>query len=244
MFEAEFQGLLELKKVMPNLAIGPIAWGKLKLASPETYFLIEEFRQFKKEMPDPALLGARVAELHMKSESPTGMFGYHIATYDGAKRQKLDWDPNWASFFAKLLKQFYDFDTRTNGVWPELDVVFQRCITHLIPRLLGVLQSDGRQIKPCLIHGDMWEGNIGTDDDTGEPWIFDPAVYYAHCEMELGIWTTHRHELRADQYKAEYVRIMDPSQPEEEWDDRNRLYRTKTNFAFSADYPNSKSREQ
>ena len=244
MFEAEFQALLELRKVMPKLVIRPICWGKLKMSSPETYFLLEEFKQFTGKMPDPVLLGARVAELHRKSNSPTGMFGYQFSTFDGAKKQNVDWDPSWASFFAKLLKQFYELDTRTNGLWKELDEVFQRCVTHLIPRLLGILQSDGRTIKPCLIHGDMWEGNIGTDSETGEPWIFDPAVYYAHCEMELGIWTTHRHALKADQYKAEYIRNMERSEPAEEWDDRNRLYRTKTNFAFSADVPNSESRKQ
>lgn len=31
-------------------------------------------------------------------------------------------------------------------------------------------------IKPSILHGDLWSGNIGTVD--GEPSAFDPAVYY------------------------------------------------------------------
>jgi hypothetical protein len=31
-----------------------------------------------------------------------------------------------------------------NGGWPELMAVGERYVTHVIPRLLGVLQSEGR----------------------------------------------------------------------------------------------------
>jgi len=37
---------------------------------------------------------------------------------------------------------------------------------------------------PSLLHGDLWGGNHMSGPD-GEPWIFDPAVYYGHREMEL-----------------------------------------------------------
>lgn len=37
---------------------------------------------------------------------------------------------------------------------------------------------------PSLLHGDLWGGNHMAGPN-GEPWIFDPAVYYGHREMEL-----------------------------------------------------------
>src|SRR5450755_1366854 len=206
MLEAEFTGTTELYKLMPNLIPRPLRWGKLQLSYPETYFFLIEFKDFSNDLPDPVKLGSRVAEMHKSSVSPTGMFGFHISTYDGAKPQDIAWDSNWASLFTKLLKNAYQQDVRSNGVWKELDDAFQRTVTHLIPRLLGVLQTEGRTLKPCLIHGDMWEGNIGTEVDTGDPWIFDSAVYYAHAEMELGIWTAERHQLNAKVYKKEYLR--------------------------------------
>ena len=35
-------------------------------------------------------------------------------------------------------------------------------------------------IEPCLLHGDLWSGNI-TYDKNGEPVILDPACY---CESQ------------------------------------------------------------
>jgi fructosamine-3-kinase len=53
--------------------------------------------------------------------------------------------------------------------------------------MIGTLKAKGRRIGPVLIHGDMWDGNVGTESTTGNPWILDCAAYYAHNEMELGI---------------------------------------------------------
>lgn len=74
-----------------------------------------------------------------------------------------------------------------NGPWAELDKISSLVITDVIPQLLGPLESDGRFVKPSLIHGDLWDGNIGTDYETGDVYIFDAGAYYAHNEMELGM---------------------------------------------------------
>ncbi|KAL9095640.1 MAG: hypothetical protein Q9165_002072 [Trypethelium subeluteriae] len=67
----------------------PIAWGKLRESNPEAYFFLIEFKTFGPGLPNPAKLGARVAEMHKKSTSPTNMFGFHTVTYDGARPQAL-----------------------------------------------------------------------------------------------------------------------------------------------------------
>jgi hypothetical protein len=41
------------------------------------------------------------------------------------------------------------------------------------------------QVKPSVLHGDLWSGNISGVD--GEPSIFDPAVYYGHSEADFGM---------------------------------------------------------
>ena len=50
---------------------------------------------------------------------------------------------------------------------------------------LPKLMEGAGDIKPCLLHGDLWSGNVGTVD--GEPCIFDPACYYGHHEAEFGM---------------------------------------------------------
>lgn len=241
--EGEFTGLTELHKLAPEFVVRPISWGRLEDVDITSYFLLLEFRNLTAGLPDPAKLGARLAEMHERSQSPNGMFGFGIQTYDGARLQCVAWDPSWTSFFSKLLAEARRQDTETNGVWPAMDLVFARVQSHLIPRLIGALEQNGNSIKPCLIHGDLWDGNVATDVDSGDPIIFDCGVYYAHNEMELGIWRAERHKLREKVFRREYLRHFEPSEPEEEWDDRNRLYSAKTNFMHSACYAGSPARQ-
>lgn len=110
-------------------------------------------------------------------------------------------------------------------------------LAEVIPRLIGILERDGRTIKPCLIHGDLWETNIGTDATTGNIYIFDAAVYYAHNEMEIGIWRVNHHKMKANIYRQEYAKQFKKSDPVEEWVNRLKLYGVKTKLMYSAGIP-------
>lgn len=111
-----------------------------------------------------------------------------------------------------------------------------------IPKLLGALQSDGREIMPTLIRGDLWEQNVGIDMPTGETVVFDPGYTYAHNEMEFGTsrcsWAFH---FNSPIYMRLYQRHLEPSEPVEEWDDRNRLYSIHPYSNDSAGHPGSVS---
>ena len=124
-----------------------------------------------------------------------------------------------------------------NGHWTELDTAIETTLAEVIPRLVGILERDGRRIKPCLIHGDLWESNIGTDARTGNIYIFDAAVYYAHNEMEIGIWRVNHHKMQDGGYRQEYAEQFKESEPAEEWDDRLKLYGVKTKLMYSAGIP-------
>lgn len=51
---------------------------------------------------------------------------------------------------------------------------------------IGVFFEDvAGQIKPSVLHGDLWSGNIAGVQ--GQPAIFDPATYYGHHEAEFGM---------------------------------------------------------
>ncbi|MCJ1477256.1 hypothetical protein MMC13_005927 [Lambiella insularis] len=240
----EFAAMSELYKTIPSLVPRPLAHGQLHLESPPTYFFLCDFVNISDRLPDPVGLGVRLAELHRNSLSPTGKFGFYVPTYDGKLPQTTGWDSSWASFFGKLLLGILRLDVEVNGPWKELEDVAIRVVEEVIPRLLGVLESEGRSVKPCLIHGDLWEGNVGTDLETGNIYIFDACSYYAHNEMEIGMWRTEHHRMKAKAYKREYLRNMEPSEPIDEWDDRNRLYSDKTKLMYSAHVPGTQVRNQ
>jgi protein-ribulosamine 3-kinase len=239
MMEGEFNAMCELHKTMPTFVPKPHTWGKFDLASPQTYFFLCDFIDMSNNLPDPVAFCSRLAELHRTSESPTGKFGFHIVTCHGRFPQVVDWDSSWTSFFTKLLKDALRLDNETNGRWEALDKVSLRVLTRVLPRLLGVLESDGRSVEPSLIHGDLWEGNIGTEFETGNVFIFDSGAYYAHNEMEIGMWRCERHKIRSKVYKREYLRRVIVSEPADEWDDRNRIYCVKMNMIHSAHHPDS-----
>ncbi|XP_003376360.1 fructosamine-3-kinase [Trichinella spiralis] len=43
------------------------------------------------------------------------------------------------------------------------------------------------QIKPSLLHGDLWPGNVGETSNGAV--AFDPASFYGHNEFDFGIAT-------------------------------------------------------
>ena len=234
--EGEFNAMTALYEAMPTFVPTPHAWGKFDLPSPQTYFFLCDFVDMNNKLPNPSQFASRLAELHRNSKSPNGKFGFHIPTCHGRFPQCVEWNSSWTSFFTKLLDDVLHKDLQTNGPWPALEKVSQRILSHVLPRLIGGLEADGRFVKPSLIHGDLWEGNIGTEFETGNIFIFDAGAYYAHNEMEIGMWRCERHKIQADVYKKMYLCNSTVSEPADEWDDRNRIYCVKINIVHSAQH--------
>ena len=183
--EGEYNSMSELYRLVPSFAPKPHGWGKFRLASPETHFFLCDFLDMDHGLPEPASFCARVAEIHRNSESPTGKFGFQVPNCHGKIPQVVDWNSSWASFFAKLFTRFFNIELEVNGSWPEYEDAFDKVVQHVIPQVLGPLQENGRVLKPCLVHGDLWEENTATNLATGEPVVFDASCLYAHNEYEL-----------------------------------------------------------
>ncbi len=91
--------------------------------------------------------------------------------------------------FSKVLARALDYDEEKFGPWPEFSALRRLLFERVIPRLLDPLQNfEGRTIKPCLVHSDMWDENCADDINTGEPFACDAGSFYAHNEYEIGFW--------------------------------------------------------
>lgn len=91
---------------------------------------------------------------------------------------------------AALIELFFDCDMAFNVPDPEYEQTFTRLKQQVILRVLEPQQADGRVLEPCLVDGGLWQENIGTNEATNEPMIYDPSVFYAHNEYELRMWRT------------------------------------------------------
>jgi fructosamine-3-kinase len=254
MVHGEFEALKAIHAVSPDFAPQLFAWGKYQHS--QTWFLLTEFRNIGTQPVEPVKFTQRLVELHKKSISPTGKFGFHVTTCHAKIPQVLScWEDSWAVLYRKQMARMIKLDEETNGAWPEFKAVSQLLVEKVIPRLLEPLQSDGRSIKPCLIHGDLWDENTATNPATGEPFIFDPCSFYAHNEYETGHWRAARIRLSAKEYVEGYKQLFPPSEPgkymgdldacdsaantspAEEWDDRNLLYSLRFDLGCAINIP-------
>ncbi|KAL8958542.1 MAG: hypothetical protein Q9193_004422 [Seirophora villosa] len=236
MMEGEYNSMLELYKLASSFVPQPCGWGRFELAYPVTHYFLCDFIEMQHGLPDPVSFCARLADIHSKSVSPTGQFGFVVPNCHGKILQSNEWDSDWASFFTKLLESFLRIEIETNGPWQEYEQAFGAIVTTVIPQLLGPLQANGRVLKPSLVHGDLWEENAAINLATGEPVVFDAAAFYAHNEYELGTWRRKTIKF-GRRYFDQYLLNMPPSEPVEQWDDRIRLYSLKFNLAHMIGWP-------
>ena len=181
MVHGEFESMKEIYKVAPDFVPKPVAWGTYE-SSPNTSFFLCEFRYMTDETRDPVQLAVSLSKLHQNSTSPNGKFGFGTTTYAGNLPQLVEWENSWEKFFAKSLRHALDLEIQAKGRDPELEALIQPLFDKVIPRLLGPLESDGRKVKPSLVHGDLWHANSGIGMEDGKPLIFDACCFYAHNE--------------------------------------------------------------
>ena len=145
--------------------------------------------------------------------------------------------------------------------WPKFDIVCKLTLEKVVPRLLLPLQSEGRILKPCLVHGDCWDGNTAMDIRTGEAFVFDVCSFYGHNEYDTGNWRAPRHRLSNKAYIRNYKKAFPVSEPgipilshhmvgttltiaaEEDWDARNLLYSLTFNIGNTIYIPGSSQRQ-
>ncbi|KAF2671660.1 hypothetical protein BT63DRAFT_422204 [Microthyrium microscopicum] len=245
MLEGEFNSMRELYNTAPNFIPKPHTWGKLNVSNPDTYFFLCQFIEMTNDNPDPTQLCIKMVELHRNSVSPTGQFGFHINTCQGNLPQQTSWSPTWTGFFSQMLRGAMALNIKYNGKWKDLEECVERLIKDVIPQLIAPLESDGRSVKPSLIHGDLWEGNVGTSFETGEIYTFDASVYYGHNEIEVAIWRARFNKiLGAKVYLNTYLARMGISEPVEQFDDRHRIYSVYHTLHESACHNGSSFREE
>ncbi len=126
--------------------------------------------------------GRSLARLHrFRGES----FGFYEDNFIGANPQSNlaqgEERTDWAAFyFRKRLLPQYRLAERNGYATARL----RRGFLQMESRLESILQES--EEPPCLLHGDLWNGNYlcGPED---RAILIDPAVYYGHREADLAM---------------------------------------------------------
>jgi protein-ribulosamine 3-kinase len=175
----EFESTLEIHSVVPDFIPKPILWGSFK-EIPNAHYYICKFYKLSPELREEVEFCAKMAELHSKSQSPNGKFGFHVTTYNRNLPQENGYADTWEEFFVNGFKHMLTMNIDRGGPWEEMEQLQSAVIDKVIPRLLRPMESNGRFIKPSLVHGDLWYGNAAVDSEIGSPLVYDPSSFYAH----------------------------------------------------------------
>lgn len=143
---------------------------------------------------------------------------------------------SWAEFYGdRRLRGVLAACERSNGADEELKELVERTVVEIVPRLLRngwLTREDGGDVRPSLVHGDLWSGNhgramggnkeIGEEDGQREV-VYDPSASWSHAEFEWGIMKMFGGFGGGveDEY---YAQVGGKDKPEEEWMDRVKLY--------------------
>lgn len=176
MFEGEALGLRLMYETNTIRVPKPFKIGSLRGGGS---FIIMEFIEFGASRNGQAALGRKLAEMHKAGKSDKG-FGFEVDNTIGSTPQINTWTSDWIEFYAKHRLGYQLKLARDRYGDSSIYEKGQRLAQNLGPLFEDV------DIEPCLLHGDLWSGNI-TYDKKGEPVILDPACYYGHSEAEFGM---------------------------------------------------------
>ena len=103
-------------------------------------------------------------------------------TYNGDLPQENGYTDTWEECFTNGFLHMLKMNRQRGGPWEEMEALKSDMLEKVIPRLLRPLETEGRVVKPALVHGDLWCGNVAVDTMNDLPLVYDPSSFYAHNE--------------------------------------------------------------
>ncbi|KAH9893767.1 Fructosamine kinase-domain-containing protein [Xylariomycetidae sp. FL2044] len=233
MMKGPFEAEKALHEYIPEHVPRPIAYGTYQ-SQPDVHFYLCDFVEMLDEVPSTQGWAEAVSALHSRSmgQSPTGKFGFSTTTHLANVPVSNTWNACWAEFWAQQMRSMLDIEEALHGPDDEFTRLKTIFFDAVIPRYLDPLESDGRSILPCLIHSDLWPGNIKPRQNSDSMSMFDSCAYWGHNEAELGICRNPRYRL-GKSYLEQYQKYIPISEPKEDFDARNAVYALKFHVLLS-----------
>ncbi len=120
--------------------------------------------------------GVQLAHLH---RHPADYFGFQKDNYIGTLDQHNCVSDSWSEFYIE------------QRMIPQISLAKKKgFLRHITKQTIdGFYQEITKlfyNLKPSLLHGDLWNGNF-IIDKKGKAYLIDPASYYGHCEVDLAM---------------------------------------------------------
>lgn len=173
LFKKEFNGLQLLKKKNVIAIPKPIAYGT---AGKHEFLLLEFIEKKSADSHFWETFAKKIAALH---QCTAETFGFQEDNYIGPLPQPNSPYARWSDFYISqrlqpLIRKCIDQNL--------LEKTFIDKAMQLYNNIPDIFPEE----KPALLHGDLWGGNYLCGPDA-QPYLFDPAVYYGHREIDLAM---------------------------------------------------------
>lgn len=178
-FTVEAEGLRALAEIEGGPRIPNVLAAEDGDAGSYGWLLLEFIEEGRPTAHTAAQLGEALASMHGRRADP--LPGWHRDGFIGSLPQCNEASgASWPRFWAEVRlepqwkRARHHFDPDTTHAW-----------SRLLPRIEAALhgwEEDGMS----LLHGDLWSGNVLTDQ-SGKPVLIDPAAYRGHREVDLAM---------------------------------------------------------
>lgn len=140
------------------------------------FFLLEFIESKQASSKDFKNLGEQLAQLH---QCTSDTFGLNQDNFIGRLPQSNNQHKSWIDFYTheRLLPQL-ELATQ-KGLLKDTECPKSEHIKNQLNHLF-------KNVKPALLHGDLWNGNYLISKD-GTPYLIDPAVYFGHHEVDIAM---------------------------------------------------------
>ncbi len=173
MFQAEAYGLQLIAKTNTIKTPKIIACNTYKGFA---FLILEHIESKSPSTKNFESLGHQLAQLHSHTSE---YFGLDQDSFIGSLVQQNEQQKSWLEFYTqeRLLPQLRLAGKNhllANNEMPSVE------------QIKNNLQPLMANVKPSLLHGDLWSGNylISKDDI---PYLIDPAVYFGHHEVDIAM---------------------------------------------------------
>lgn len=174
MFAAEAAGLMELARAEAVRVPKVVARG---IHQSGAFLALEWIELSSPTKASEALLGEQLAWQHRRTQR---QFGWDRDNTIGSTPQRNGWSAQWVAFLRER-RLLFQLDLAERNGAAARPIERGRLLCQLLDAFFSSYDP-----APSLLHGDLWVGNWGTDED-GLPVIFDPAVYYGDREADIAM---------------------------------------------------------